>query len=81
MPAAKIRTICRIKLFYEENQERLETKGLISFDQLQELEKMYMLNIRSVIETEVISNIVGFHFAFFLWEKLNKEEKKLLKNI
>ena len=66
--------ICRIKLFYEENQERLETKGLISFDQLQELEKMYMLNIRSVIETEVISNIVGFHFAFFLWEKLNKEE-------
>lgn len=65
--------ICRIKLFYEENQERLEAKGLISFDQLQELEKMYMLNIRSVIETESISDIVGFCFVFFLWEKLNKE--------
>jgi len=65
--------ICRIKLFYEENQERFEAKGLISFDQLQELEKMYMLNIRSVIETESISDIVGFCFVFFLWEKLNKE--------
>ena len=64
----------RVKLFYEENQERVEAKALISFEQLQELENMYMLNIRGVIETELISNIVEFRFAFFLWEKLSKEE-------
>ena len=64
----------RVKLFYEENQESVEAKALISFEQLQELENMYMLNIRGVIETELISNIVEFRFAFFLWEKLSKEE-------
>ena len=64
----------RIKLLYETKQENVEDKSLITLEHLQELENMYMLNIRSVIETEVISNIVGFHFAFFLWEKLNKEE-------
>ena len=64
----------RVKLFYEENQESVEAKALISFEQLQELENMYMLNIRGVIETELISNIVEFRFAFFLWETLSKEE-------
>lgn len=64
----------RTKLFYEETQERVEAKALISLEQLQELEKVYMLNIRAVIETESVSNIVEFRFAFFLWEKLSKEE-------
>lgn len=64
----------RTKLFYEETQERVEAKALISLEQLQELEKVYMLNIRTVIETESVSNIVEFRFAFFLWEKLSKEE-------
>ena len=63
----------RIKLLYETKQENVEDKALISFEQLQELENMYMLNIRGVIETESISDIVGFCFVFFLWEKLNKE--------
>ena len=64
----------RIKLFYERNSEEVNTKAIISLEQLQELENMYMLNIRGVIETELISNIVEFRFAFFLWEKLSKEE-------
>ena len=64
----------RIKLLYETKQENVEDKALISFEQLQELENMYMLNIRGVIETESISDIVGFCFVFFLWEKLSKEE-------
>lgn len=64
----------RIKLFYEENQELVDTKALISLEQLQKLEEIYMLNIKLITETEVISNIVEFRFAFFLWEKLNKEE-------
>lgn len=64
----------RIKLFYEENWELVDTKALISLEQLQKLEEIYMLNIKLITETEVISNIVEFRFAFFLWEKLNKEE-------
>lgn len=64
----------RIKLFYERNSEEVDTKALISLEQLQKLEEIYILNIKLITETEVISNIVGFHFAFFLWEKLNKEE-------
>lgn len=66
--------ICRIKLFYEENQGRMDAKGLISLDHLQVLEKLYMLNIRAVIETEVISNIECFNVVLQLWKKLNKEE-------
>lgn len=65
--------ICRIKLFYEENQGRMDTKGLISLDHLQVLEKLYMLNIRTVIETEVISNIECFNVILQLWKKLDKE--------
>ena len=64
--------ICRIELFYEENQGRMDTKELISLDHLRVLEKMYMLNIRSVIETEVISNIERFNVVLHLWKKLNK---------
>ena len=64
----------RIKLFYEGNSEEMDAKVLISLKQLQKLEEIYILNIKWIIETEVISNIVGFHFAFFLWEKLSKEE-------
>lgn len=64
----------RIKLFYEENWELVDTKALISLEQLQKLEEIYILNIKLITETEVISNIVEFRFAFFLWEKLNKEE-------
>ena len=64
----------RIKLFYERNSEEVDTKALISLEQLQKLEEIYILNIKLITETEVISNIVEFRFAFFLWEKLNKEE-------
>ena len=66
--------ICRIKLFYEENQGRMDINGLISLDHLQVLEKLYTLNIRAVIETEVISNIECFNVVIQLWKKLNKEE-------
>ena len=63
----------RIKLFYERNSEEVNTKAIISLEHLQELENMYMLNIRRVIETETISDIECFNVVFHLWEKLNEE--------
>ena len=63
----------RIKLFYERNSEEVNTKAIITLEHLQELENMYMLNIRRVIETETISDIECFNVVFHLWEKLNEE--------
>lgn len=63
----------RIKLFYERNSEEVNTKAIITLEHLQELENMYMLNIRRVIETETISDIKCFNVVFHLWEKLNEE--------
>ncbi len=63
----------RIKLFYETKQENVEDKALITLEHLQELEKIYVLNINAVIGTEVISNIECFNVVFHLWEKLNEE--------
>lgn len=63
----------RIKLLYETKQENVEDKSLITLEHLQELEKIYVLNINAVIGTEVISNIECFNVVFHLWEKLNEE--------
>ena len=63
----------RIKLFYERNSEEVNTKAIITLEHLQELENVYMLNIRRVIETETISDIECFNVVFHLWEKLNEE--------
>ena len=63
----------RIKLFYERKSEEVNTKAIITLEHLQELENMYMLNIRRVIETETISDIECFNVVFHLWEKLNEE--------
>ena len=51
----------------------MEAKSLITLEHLQELEKIYVLNINAVIGTEVISNIECFNVVFHLWEKLNEE--------
>lgn len=63
----------RIKLLYETKRENVEDKSLITLEHLQELEKIYVLNINAVIGTEVISNIECFNVVFHLWEKLNEE--------
>ena len=65
--------LCRIKLLYETKQENVEAKSLITLEHLQELENMYKLNIRGIIETENISNIECFNVVFHLWEKINKD--------
>lgn len=65
--------LCRIKLLYEKKQETVDVESLITLEHLQELENMYMLNIRGVIETETISDIECFNVVFHLWEKLNEE--------
>lgn len=64
--------LLRIKLLYEKKEENVEVKSLITSEHLQELENMYMLNIRGVIEIETISNIEFFNVVFHLWEKLNE---------
>ena len=64
----------RTKLIYERNSEEVDAKALISLEQLQKIEEIYMQNIKLITETEVISNIEGFSAAFYLWKKLNKEE-------
>ena len=63
----------RIKLFYERNSEEVNTKAIISLEQLLKLEEKYLVKIRLIIESEESLSIEMFSVAFRLWGELDKQ--------
>lgn len=64
----------RIKLFYERNSEEVNTKAIISLEQLLKLEEKYLVKIKSIIESEESLSIEMFSVVFRLWGELDKQE-------
>ena len=63
----------RIKLFYERNSEEVNTKAIISLEQLLKLEEKYLVKIKSIIESEESLSIEMFSVVFRLWGELDKQ--------
>lgn len=67
--------INRIELSYARlvGTSEKEYDQIISIDNLERLEKIYVKKVKEILKDELISNMNEFYMAFYLWECLDKE--------